>query len=119
MIEVECLGLRAGMTMRRRDFMKIIGGAATAWPPLARAQQGEGVRHVGVITVLEENDPATRSDRGVQHLRDALQALGWTDGKNLRFTYRYGGGTPERAKAFAKELVELQPDLIVAHGTPA
>jgi putative tryptophan/tyrosine transport system substrate-binding protein len=102
--------------LKRREFIILIGGAtASYWPPLAGAQQGERVRHVAIITVLEENDGGS----GVRHLRDALQALGWTDGKNLRLTYRYGGGTPERARAFAKELVELQPDLIVAHGTPA
>src|SRR5436190_20128457 len=102
--------------MKRREFITLLGGAA-AWPLAARAEQQDAMRHIGVITVLPENERATISN--VQQLRAALEILGWTDGKNIRFTYRYGGGNPERARAFAKELVELQPDLIVAHATPA
>src|SRR5262245_42782029 len=100
----------------RREFIGLLGGAA-AWPVTARAQQGERVRHIGVIMALEENSPATTGS--VQQLRDGLQALGWTEGKNLHSTYRFGGGNPERARVLAKELVDLQPDLIVAHATPA
>jgi putative tryptophan/tyrosine transport system substrate-binding protein len=103
--------------MIRRDFIAGLAGAAAAWPLGAPAQQSVAMRHIGVITVLPENERATISN--MQQLRDALVALGWTDGKNIRFTYRYGGGNPERARAFAKALVELQPDLIVAHATPA
>ena len=102
--------------MKRREVLGVLGSVA-AWPVVARAQQGERMRHIGVITVLPENEPATISN--LQQLRGALEALGWTDGENVRFTYRYGGGNPERARAFAKELLELQPDLIVAHATPA
>jgi putative ABC transport system substrate-binding protein len=100
----------------RRKFITLLGGAA-AWPAVARAQQSDAMRHIGVITVLSENEGATLSN--VQQLRNALEVLGWSNGKNIRFTYRYGGGDPERARAFAKELVGLQPDLIVAHATPA
>ncbi len=100
----------------RREFITLLGGAAAAWPVAARGQQDQRMRHIGVVTVLAENDATTKSN--LQHFRDALAALGWTGGKNVRFTYRYSGGNPERARAFAKELVELQPDLIVAHATP-
>jgi ABC-type uncharacterized transport system substrate-binding protein len=100
----------------RREFMALLGGASIAWPLAARAQQAERVRHIGVIMALEENSPTTTAS--VQQLRDGLQALGWTEGKNLHCTYRFGGGNPERARAFAKELVDLGPDLIVAHATP-
>ena len=101
--------------MMRREFITLLGGAAT-WPLVASAQQSGRVRHVGLVTVSEENDLTTNSN--VQQLHSALHALGWMDGKNIRFTYRSGGGNPERARIFAKELIELQPDLIVAHGTP-
>jgi putative ABC transport system substrate-binding protein len=103
--------------VKRREFITLLGGAAAGWPVPARAQQSEATRHIGVITVLSENERATISN--VQQLRDALEILGWSNGKNIRFTYRYGGGNPERARVFAKELMELQPDLIVAHATPA
>jgi putative tryptophan/tyrosine transport system substrate-binding protein len=101
--------------MRRREFIMLLGGTAT-WTLAARAQP-ERKRHVGVLLGLAENDPGTMSS--VQELRRALQALGWTDGKNVQFTYRYAAGNPERAREFAKELVGLQPDLIVAHTTYA
>jgi ABC-type uncharacterized transport system substrate-binding protein len=100
----------------RRDFITLLGGAAAAWPMAARAQQDARMRRIGVIMALEENSPATSSS--LQQFRDGLQALGWTEGKNLHYTLRFGGGNPERARAFAKELVDLQLDLIVAHATP-
>ena len=102
--------------MRRRDFIKAIGTSVAMWPVAARGQHGDRVRHIGVILALPESNPATMSN--AQQLRGALQALGWMDGKNVRFTYRYGGGNPELARVIAKELVELRPDLIVAHSTP-
>jgi putative tryptophan/tyrosine transport system substrate-binding protein len=103
--------------VKRREFITLLGGAAAAWPLAARAsQQDERVRHIAVFLGLAENNPASIS--GVQHLRDALAELGWTDGKNVRFTYRYADGNPTRARALAKEIVEVRPDLIVAHTTP-
>jgi putative tryptophan/tyrosine transport system substrate-binding protein len=102
--------------MMRRDFITLLGGAAAAWPLAARAQQGERMHHIAVFLGLAENNPASIS--GVKHLRDALAELGWTDGKNVRFTYRYADGNPTRARALAKEIVEAQTDLIVAHTTP-
>ena len=65
---------------------------------------------------LEESSPATSVS--LQQLRDGLHGLGWTEGKNLQYIFRFGGGDPERARAFAKELANLQLDLIVAHATP-
>ena len=102
--------------MKRREFITLVGGAAAAWPLAARAQHSERVRHIGIIMALEENSPTTMAS--VQQLRDGLQALGWTEGNNLHCTYRFGGGNPERARLFAKELIDLRPDLIVAHATP-
>src|SRR6266700_3937821 len=102
--------------MRRREFLALVGRTAVAWPLAARAQQPTGMRRVGVLMGLAETDPFTI--QYVQELRGALQSLGWMDGQNIQFSYRYAGGNPELARAFAKELVEMHPDLIVAHTTP-
>jgi putative ABC transport system substrate-binding protein len=86
------------------------------WPLAVRAQQPSGLRRVGVLMGLAETDPFTI--RYVQELRNALQSLGWADGQNIQFSYRYAAGDPERAREFAKELADMQPDLIVGHTTP-
>jgi putative ABC transport system substrate-binding protein len=101
--------------LKRREFITLIGGAA-AWPLVARAQQPEQMRRVGVLMGLAETDPFTIGY--VSELHDALHQLGWTDSQNIQFTHRYAAGDPGRARAFAKELVEMQPDLIVGHTTP-
>jgi putative tryptophan/tyrosine transport system substrate-binding protein len=102
--------------MRRREFIRVLGCAAAAWPLAAHTQQPTGMRRIGVLMGLAETDPSTI--QYVQELRGALQSLGWTDGQNIQFAYRYAGGNPELARAFAKELVEMHPDLIVGHTTP-
>jgi putative ABC transport system substrate-binding protein len=102
--------------MKRREFITLLGGAAAAWPLAAHGQQPAGMRRIGVIMALEESSPATSVS--LQQLRDGLHGLGWTEGKNLQYIFRFGGGDPERARAFAKELANLQLDLIVAHATP-
>src|SRR3954463_3121809 len=102
--------------MKRREFITLLGGAAAAWPLAAHGQQPAGMRRIGVIMALEESSPATSVS--LQQLRDGLHGLGWTEGKNLQYSFRFGGGDPERARAFAKELANLQLDLIVAHATP-
>ncbi len=102
--------------MRRREFITLLGSAAVVRPLAARAQQPGGLRRVGVLMGLAETDPFTI--KYVQELRSALQSLGWTDGQNIQFVYRYAAGDPERARLFAKELTEMQPDLIVGHTTP-
>jgi putative tryptophan/tyrosine transport system substrate-binding protein len=101
--------------MRRREFITLLGGAA-AWPLAAPAQQPERMRRIGVLMGLAETDHFTQGY--VRELRDRLQQLGWTDGRNAQFTYRYAAGDPGVARAFAKELVDTQPDLIVGHTTP-
>jgi putative tryptophan/tyrosine transport system substrate-binding protein len=102
--------------MRRREFIAVLGSAA-AWPLTGRAQQPTGIRRVGVLMNLSENDLET------QHLvtvfREALTQLGWDDGRNLRIDYRWAGGDVARIRTFAKELVELSPDIIVAYATPS
>jgi len=101
--------------MRRREFITVLGGAAAAWPLAARAQQREQVRRIGVLMSLAEDDPEDRPRRAA--FQQALRQLGWSEGDNLRIDYRWFGGDPVRARATAKELVDLQPDLIVATAT--
>src|SRR5215469_10802730 len=98
--------------MRRRDFIMLIGGAAAAGPLAARAQQNERVRRVGVLMTLASDDP--ESTRRVLVLGQALQQLGWTDGRNLRIEFRWPGGNTELYRKYAMELIGLAPDVILA-----
>jgi putative ABC transport system substrate-binding protein len=102
--------------IRRREFITLLGGAA-AWPVAARAQRGDRVRCIGVLMSLAENDPLAKTR--VSAFTQALAALGWTDGHNVRVDFRWGGGDANRTRALAQELVSLQPDIIVTDGTPA
>jgi putative ABC transport system substrate-binding protein len=104
--------------MRRREFITLLGGAAAAWPAVARAQQGDRVRRIGVLMQQDETeDPLFK----VRHsaFTQALADLGWTDGLNARMELRWGGGDINRIRALAQELVGLQPDIILANGTAA
>jgi putative ABC transport system substrate-binding protein len=102
--------------MRRREFITLIGGAA-AWPFAARAQQAERIRRVGVLLNLSESDP--EAQRLVTAFLGGLSQLSWVEGRNLRIDYRWGRGDVGRSRAFAKELVELSPDVLVAYATPS
>jgi putative ABC transport system substrate-binding protein len=101
--------------IQRRDFITLLGGA-TAWPLVARAQQGDRVRRIGVLMPGDENDPLRKTDVSV--FTSALAGLGWTDGRNVRIDLRWFGGDINRIQALAKELVGLQPDVIVSNTTP-
>jgi putative tryptophan/tyrosine transport system substrate-binding protein len=101
----------------RRDFITLLGGAAAAWPLAARAQQSQRIRRVGVLMAVAESDADVRS--GVAIFQQSLQELGWTGGRNLRIDYRWGDADAARIQALAKELVALQPDVLVAHSTPS
>ena len=101
--------------MRRREFIAGLGSAA-AWPIAARAQQGDRVRRIGVLMPGDENDPLYKSR--VSAFTQALADVGWTD-HNVRMDLRWGGGDNNRIRALAQELVGLQPDVILANGTPA
>jgi len=103
--------------VKRREFITLLGGAAAAWPLAARAQQGERVRRVGVLSNFAESDLEAQSM--VEALHQTLQELGWVEGRNLRFDHRWAAGNSTRIQAFAKALVALQPDVIVGHVTPA
>jgi len=108
----------AGMSgIGRRHFITLLGGAAAAWPLAARAQQNERIRRIGVLIANAESDPEGQAR--VAALRQDLQRLGWTEGRNIRIDYRWGVGDPDRARDYAAELVALAPDVIVANGTLA
>src|ERR1700730_1481711 len=102
--------------MRRREFVTLIGGATVAWPLAARAQQDDRVRRIGVLIECDENDPEAKAYPS--GLTRGLAQLGWTDGRNVRIDIRWAAGSAERMQMFAKELIDLQPDVIVASSTP-
>jgi putative ABC transport system substrate-binding protein len=101
--------------LRRREFIAGLGGAV-AWPLAARAQ-GDRVRLIGVLMPYAENDPVMK--RRLSVFAQALADLGWTDGRNVRIAPRWPGADINRIRALAQELVGLQPDIILAAGTPA
>jgi hypothetical protein len=98
--------------MRRRKFIALLGGAAVGWPLAARAQQGERMRRIGVLVNLSEGDSA--GQQFVVAFRQALQELGWVDGRNARIDMRWGAGDRERYRKYAAELVALGPGVIFA-----
>jgi putative ABC transport system substrate-binding protein len=102
--------------MRRREFSAGRGSAA-AWPMVARAQQPERMRRIGVLTAFGENHP--ESKRRISAFTQALADMGWTDGRNVRLDLRWAGGENDRIRALPQELVGLQPDIILTNATPA
>jgi putative ABC transport system substrate-binding protein len=103
--------------MRRREFIILLGGTAAALPPLARAQQAERMRRIGVINTLAADDPDVQP-RNMAFLQ-RLQQLGWSDGQNVQINYRWRAGNIDNARKYAKELVALAPDVILATGSSA
>jgi putative ABC transport system substrate-binding protein len=102
------------MTMKRREFITFLGGAAVAWPLAARAQQPNR-RRIGALIIGAENDPA--SQRYAAAFREGLAKLGWMDGGNVRIDLRFDAGDDfDRARASAAELVRLGPDVIFVSG---
>jgi putative ABC transport system substrate-binding protein len=104
------------MTLRRREFIAGLGGAA-AWPLAARAQQGGLLRRIGVLMSGDENDPVWKPR--LSAFTQALADLGWTDGRNVRMDLGWGGGDINRIRALAQELVGPKPDIILTDTTPA
>ena len=101
--------------MRRRELITLLGGAA-AWPVAGRAQQPDRMRRIGVLMGFAEDDPEMKTR--LAGFRQSLERLGWSEGRNVRIDYRFAVGSPDRFRAFAKELVALRPDLIFASTTP-
>jgi putative ABC transport system substrate-binding protein len=102
------------LDVRRRAFITLLGGAA-AWPLAARAQQGERMRRIGVLMSFAEDDIDTKTR--LAGFRHELERLGWSDGRNVRVDYRFAPAGVQ-APVFAKELLALQPDVILAVSTP-
>jgi putative ABC transport system substrate-binding protein len=100
--------------MRRRELIAALGGAVV-WPRVALAQT-ERVRRIAVLIPLAESDAEAQT--GVTALREGLQKLGWAEGRNARLDIRWATGDVGRIQAYAKELVALQPDVILARATP-
>ena len=108
---------RTAATMKRRDLLALLSTACFVLPLPVRAQQLAQIRRLGVLLNLSENDQ--EAQRLVTVFRDELTRLGWVDGRNLRVDYRWTAGDVDRARAFAKELVELSRDIIVGYATPS
>ena len=101
--------------MKRREFITLFGGAVAAWPLAARAQQGEGVRRIGVLMNTSAKD--TNAVANLEEFKQALQQLGWTAGKNIRIEIRWAEGKANEIRKHAVELAALAPDVIFSTGT--
>jgi ABC-type uncharacterized transport system substrate-binding protein len=100
--------------IRRRDFIVTLGSAA-AWPLATRAQEPERVRRVGIVSGIRDFDATARYSA----LQQRLQQLGWIEGRNVRFEYRFGMGTnPDLIRKYVAEMIALEPDVILAGGSP-
>jgi putative ABC transport system substrate-binding protein len=103
--------------MRRREFISLLGGAAATWPLVAHAQQGEPMRRIGMLMNRATDD--IEGQTFVAAFQQAMQQLGWSDGRNVRIDVRWGANDVERDRKYAAELVALAPDVILASGTVA
>jgi putative ABC transport system substrate-binding protein len=103
--------------MNRRDFVTLLGGAAAAWPLAARAQQPDRMRRIGVLMNLAADD--AEGQARIAAFVQALQRLGWSDGRNVRIDYRWAAGDAGRFHKYAEELLALLPDVILASATPS
>ena len=104
-----------GTIMKRREFITLLGSAA-AWPLTAHAQQRERIRRVGVLVGLAENDPEIKAR--LVGFRQGFEKFGWSEGSNVRIDYRFAPAGAQ-VQSLARELVALQPDVILAQSTPA
>jgi putative ABC transport system substrate-binding protein len=102
--------------MRRREFITLLGGATAAWPLAARAQQPDQVRRVAVLMGYSEAD--LEAKELLREFKEGLSELGWIEGRNLLMVVRWAPGRTDLMRTFAKELVGLQPDVILANSTP-
>lgn len=101
--------------MRRREFVGLVS-SAVVWPLAARGQPSDRVRRIGVLVGLAENDPEMK--RRLAGLREGLEKLGWSEGRNVRIDYRFAPAGSQ-VQVLARELVALEPDVILAQSTPA
>ena len=103
--------------MRRREFISLLGGALTAWPFAAQAQQREQMRRIGALIGFTETDPPDVQS-WLAAFRGTLAKLGWREGSTLQIEVRWTGYDSDKMKTFAKELVDLRPDAILSVTTP-
>jgi putative tryptophan/tyrosine transport system substrate-binding protein len=101
--------------MRRREFITLLGSAAT-WPLVARAQQAGKVPRIGFLLFASADDGPYQ--KLINEFRNGLRELGYVEGRNISIEYRYAGGSHDRLAEMAAELVRIDVDVIVAHGTP-
>ena len=97
--------------MRRREFIKLLGGTAWTWPVVVRAQTADRIRRVALLVGYSDGDAEGQASVAV--FRQRLQQLGWTEGRNIRIDTRWAAADPDKARAFAKELIGMRPDIIV------
>jgi putative ABC transport system substrate-binding protein len=102
--------------MRRREFVALMGGAAASWPLAGQTQQGERVRTLGVLMGYSQDDP--EANARLAAFLQGLQEAGWEHGRNIQIAYRWAGANVDRYEPLAKELIELQADVILANTTP-
>ena len=104
--------------MKRRAFITVLGGAALTWPLAVRAQQTPRLRRVGVLIPFpNDRDPLVKNY--LSAFKQRLHELGWNEGHNIRFDYRFTGQAPERMSVGAAELISLAPDIIVVWANPS
>ena len=100
--------------MKRREFITLLGGAVVALPRVARAQQPERMRRIGVLTGTAADDPEAQARQAA--FVQGLAQLGWTDGRNVRIDARWTAGNAADTRKYAAELVALAPDVILVGG---
>jgi putative ABC transport system substrate-binding protein len=103
--------------MRRREFLRLLGGAAGAWPLAAGAQVVDRPRHIALLSGLSPDDPQTQPE--LRALRSRLAQLGWSEGQNLKIEYRFAVSAGDTLQQYARELVALAPALIMVQGNPS
>jgi ABC-type uncharacterized transport system substrate-binding protein len=103
--------------VRRRDFIRVIGGSSIAWPLAARAQQSDRVRRIGLLMLVAETDPQGQAE--LTAFATELERLGWTERQNIRIDQRWANGDVSRLPTLAAELLNLKPDLLVGQGSAA
>jgi len=101
--------------MQRREFITLVGGAATTWPVAARAQRTDRMRTVSVLLGLAEKDP--EATNRVKAFRLGMRDLGWIEGRNVQIEYRFAGANQESINENVGEVVRLAPDVILANTT--
>jgi putative ABC transport system substrate-binding protein len=110
-------GLHVHRHPTRREFTTLLGCAAVAWPVVVRAQPPKRMRLIGRLVGALESD--TNAQRRFAAFKEGMQQLGWIEGHNVRYETRWGAGNRDRISAYAKELVQMAPDVLFTNGTPS